>query len=63
MCSLDNQAHASLSTLLGKKANISTTMADGKQDGPTDPSNPMYIMKPLADQLPDEICKILEKRA
>jgi hypothetical protein len=36
-----------LSTLLGKKANISTTMADGKQDGPTDPSNPMYIMKPL----------------
>ena len=73
MCSLDVQAHASvrqefssthlLSTLLGKEANISTTLADGMQNGPTDPSNPMYIMKPLADQLPNEIYKMLEKRA
>ena len=38
-------------------------MADGMQNGPTDPSNPMYIMKPLADQLPNEIYKMLEKRA
>jgi hypothetical protein len=38
-------------------------MANGKQDDLTDPSNPMYIMKPLADQLLDEICKMLEKRA
>ena len=38
-------------------------MADGMQNGLTDPSNPMYIMKPLAYQLPNEICKMLEKRA
>jgi hypothetical protein len=38
-------------------------MADGKQDGPTDPRNPMYVMKPLGDQLPDEICQMLEKSA
>ena len=38
-------------------------MGDGKQDDPSDPSNPMYNMMPLADQLPDEICKMLEKRA
>ena len=73
MCSADDQAHASvrpefasthlLSTMLGKEANISTTMADGMQNGPTDPSNPVYIMKPLAYQLPNEICKMLEKRA
>jgi hypothetical protein len=73
MWSLDYRAHASLwphshqhsfyQLWWGKKANISTTMAVGKQDGPTDPSNPMYIMKPLADQLANEICKMLEKRA
>jgi hypothetical protein len=38
-------------------------MGDGKQDDPSDPSNPMYIMMPLANQLPDEICMMLEKRA
>ena len=52
-----------LSTLLGRKANISTTTSDGKHYGLTGTTSHMYIMKPLADHLPAEICKMLLMRA
>jgi hypothetical protein len=38
------------------------TMADGKQYGPTDPINPVCVMKPSVDELLDEICMLLEKQ-
>jgi len=67
-CSPDDQAHACVTgihikPMLGKNANVWNTMADGKQYGMTNRSNPMCIMKPLVDELLDKICMLLEKRA